>query len=427
MTARPLLSPWRFVVWFGVIALLGDVLYEGARSITGPLLAHLGASALTVGIVTGVGETAALMLRLVSGPAADRSGRFWEWTIAGYAITVVSVPTLGLASALWVASGLVILERVGKAVRAPAKDTLLSHATSATGRGRGFAVHEAIDQFGALLGPLIVSGVLLLTGENYTPALLVLAFPGLGLLLLVTALRRRVPDPRVYEPHVAEAPALPGAPVVRTPLPGVFWAYAAFTALTMAGFSTFGVLGFHLVTSGLMVAAVVPLVYAGAQLVDAAAALLTGWGYDRFGPGVLVSLPIVAAVVPALAFAGVTWVAVTGCLAWGVVLGIQESTLRATVADLIGPRRRATAYGIFGAVVGSAAALGGVLSGALYDVSVPALVAVTAGIQAVALVVLLVTLRRMKTLRPLSGSADFPVTCLTILPLLELEIVGGRG
>ena len=155
---RPRLSPWRFVVWFGVIALLGDILYEGARSITGPLLASLGASALVVGVVTGVGETAALLLRLVSGPMADRSGRFWEWTIAGYAITVVSVPLLGLASALWVACGLVILERVGKAVRAPSKDTLLSHATSATGRGKGFAVHEAIDQFGALLGPLIVGG-----------------------------------------------------------------------------------------------------------------------------------------------------------------------------------------------------------------------------------------------------------------------------
>ena len=137
---------------------------------------------------------------------ADRSGRFWEWTIAGYAITVVSVPLLGLASALWVACGLVILERVGKAVRAPSKDTLLSHATSATGRGKGFAVHEAIDQFGALLGPLIVAAVLYLTGDDYTPALLILAIPGLGLMLLVLALRRRVPNPAVYEEHPEHSP-----------------------------------------------------------------------------------------------------------------------------------------------------------------------------------------------------------------------------
>ena len=166
-TARPArLGAWGFVAWFGIVALLGDILYEGARSITGPLLASLGASAAVVGLVTGIGESAALVLRLVSGPAVDRTGRFWEWTIAGYVITAVSVPFLGLASALWIASALVVLERVGKAVRAPAKDTLLSHATAVTGRGRGFAVHEALDQFGALLGPLLVAAMLWLTGAT---------------------------------------------------------------------------------------------------------------------------------------------------------------------------------------------------------------------------------------------------------------------
>src|SRR6478736_1044837 len=104
------MSAWRFVVWFGIVAMFADVVYEGARSITGPLLAHLGASALTVGVVTGVGESAALALRLVSGPLTDRTGRFWAWTISGYAITVVSVPLLGLTSVLWVASALVIAE-----------------------------------------------------------------------------------------------------------------------------------------------------------------------------------------------------------------------------------------------------------------------------------------------------------------------------
>lgn len=392
MTERPLLSPWRFVVWFGVVALLGDILYEGARSITGPLLAHLGASALVVGVVTGVGETAALLLRLVSGPLADRSGRFWDWTIAGYALTVASVPPLGVVSALWLASGLVIAERVGKALRAPAKDTLLSHATSATGRGRGFAVHEAIDQFGALLGPLLVAGMLAVNGEDYTPALLVLSVPGVSLLVLVVVLRRRVPDPAAYEDHpVTRSHVID----VHTRLPGAFWGYAAFTALTMSGFATFGVLSYHLVDARLLTAAAVPLVYAAAQLVDAAAALVTGWGYDRVGPRVLVSLPVLAAVVPLLAFTRTVWVAVAGALAWGMVLGVQESTLRATVADIVGPGRRATAYGLFGAVVGCAAALGGAISGALYEVSIPALVVVTVGIQATALLALLATLRRL--------------------------------
>jgi MFS family permease len=162
----------------------------------------------------------------------------------------------------------------------------------------------------------------------------------------------------------------------------------------MTGFSTFGVLSFHLVQDNLLATAAVPLVYAAAMLVDGAAAVLTGWGYDRVGPKILVTLPVVAAVVPVLAFTGSAALAVVGALAWGAALGIQESTLRATVADLVGPVRRATAYGVFGAVVGVAAALGGVLSGGLYEVSIPLLIAVTIGIQAVALVVLLLNLRR---------------------------------
>jgi MFS family permease len=395
------LSPWRFVVWFGIVALLGDVVYEGARSITGPLLAHLGASALVVGLVTGIGETAALALRLVSGPLVDRSRRYWDWTIAGYALTMLSVPLLGLATALWLACSLVILERVGKAVRSPAKDTLLSHATAATGRGKGFAVHEALDQIGALLGPLVVAGVLAATHDDYTPALAVLALPGAAVLVLVIWLRTRVPNPSVYELGSGPAPSRSRrlAPDEVPELPGVFWAYAAFTGLTMAGFATFGVISFHLVTRHLLVPAAVPLLYAAVMVVDAVAALATGWGYDRYGTTVLVALPVVAASVPALAFTDSVTLAVVGALAWGTVLGIQESTLRAAVADLVGPRRRATAYGVLGAVVGTAAAVGGTLAGALYEVSLPALVFVTAGVQAVALVVLLVTMPTLSTNR----------------------------
>jgi MFS family permease len=406
------MSAWRFVVWFGIVAMFADIVYEGARSITGPLLASLGASALVVGVVTGVGEAAALLLRLVSGPLTDRTGRFWAWTLAGYALTVVSVPLLGLASALWVASGLVIAERVGKAVRSPAKDTLLSHATAVTGRGRGFAVHEALDQVGALTGPLAVAGVLAVTGNDYTPALLVLAVPGVVAFALVVWLCVRVPRPALYELDRETATSTPAGvtagvtvgtaetaavPVVPSgALPGAFWAYAAFAGLTTIGFATFGVLSFHLVTAGLLSAAAVPVLYAAAMVVDAVAAVATGLAYDRLGARVLVVLPFVAALVPMLAFSGTVAVAVMGSLAWGVALGVQESTLRATVADLVGPGRRATAYGIFGAVLGVSAAAGGALAGGLYEVSVPLLVSVTAVLQLLALTVLVVTLRRAR-------------------------------
>ncbi|MFB6943600.1 MFS transporter [Streptomyces sp. NPDC056237] len=380
------MRPWRFVVWFGTISLLADFVYEGARSITGPLLASLGASALVVGVVTGAGEAAALILRLVSGPLADRTGRFWGWTIAGYALTVVSVPVLGLTGVLWAACSLVIAERVGKAVRSPAKDTLLSYATAVTGRGRGFAVHQAMDQVGALIGPLTVAGVLALTGGDYAPALGVLALPGVAVLALLVRLRHHVPRPAMYESAATEAAAAAGTGSGR--LPAAFWRYAAFTAVTTSGFATYGVLSFHLVTHGLLATAWVPVLYAGAMAMDALAALATGWAYDRIGPRVLAVLPLLAASVPVLAFGGSLAVAVIGSLVWGAAMGIQESTLQATVADLVPPGRRATAYGVFAGVIGAATLAGGALVGGLYGYSIPVLVVVVVAIQAAALVLL---------------------------------------
>ncbi|MGR6968752.1 MFS transporter [Streptomyces cynarae] len=387
--ARARMGPWRFVVWFGTVSLLADFVYEGARSVTGPLLASLGASSLVVGVVTGAGEAAALGLRLVSGPLADRTRRFWGLAVAGYALTVVSVPLLGVVGTLWVACALVIAERVGKAVRSPAKDTLLSHATAVTGRGRGFAVHEAMDQVGALVGPLTVAGVLALTGGDYGPALGVLALPGAAVLGLLVWLRARVPDPEAYEREIIPPSTVPGASDGR--LPTAFWTYAAFTAATTAGFTTFGLLSYHLVERHLAHTAWVPLLYAAAMAVDAVAALATGWAYDRYGPRVLAVLPLLSAAVPVLGFAHTVTVAVAGSLVWGAAMGVQESTLRATVADLVPSGRRATAYGIFAGVVGVASLVGGALTGALYGTSIPALITVVAVVQALALLLLAVT------------------------------------
>ncbi len=399
--ARVGMTPWRFVLVFGTVSLLADFVYEGARSITGPLLASLGASAVVVGVVTGAGEAAALVLRLVSGPLADRTRRFWALTIAGYALTVITVPLLGLAATLWVACALVIAERVGKAIRSPAKDTLLSHATSATGRGRGFAVHEALDQIGAVLGPLTVAAVLVVSGGDYTPALLILAAPGVAVLALLVWLRARVPDPAAYERATVPVPAAETtADVPRTVtgagnnrLPRQFWIYAGFTAATTLGFTTFGVLSFHLVELGLLPAAGVPVLYAAAMGVDALAALGTGWLFDRIGPKAVAVLPLLAAGVPALAFTDTVGSAVAGCLLWGAAVGVQESTLRATVAELVAPARRATAYGIYAAVIGAATLAGGTLTGLLYDYSIPTLITTVIAVQIAALALLAATTR----------------------------------
>ncbi|CAN5641064.1 MFS transporter [soil metagenome] len=397
-----MLSPWRFVTAFGTISLLADFVYEGARSITGPLLASLGATALVVGIVTGIGEAAALLLRLVSGPLTDRTQRFWAWTIAGYALTVITVPVLGVTATLWVACTLVIAERVGKAIRSPAKDTLLSFATAAVGRGRGFAVHEALDSIGGIIGPLVVAGMLALTGGRYGPALGVLALPGVAVLALLAWLRLRVPEPAAYEPTPASSDTraatatATGLPLPRwwAAMPPAFWTYATFTAITMAGFATFGVLSFHMVARGILPATAVPLIYAAAMLVGALAALITGWAYDRTGPRVLIALPVLSIAIPILGFSTHTWGVIGGALLWGAALGIQESTLRAVVADLVAPARRASAYGLYAAVLGVATAAGGTVTGYLYEHSFTVLIIAVAVVQIVAAAFFAITTAR---------------------------------
>ncbi|MFL6126018.1 MFS transporter, partial [Actinophytocola sp.] len=321
--------------------------------------------------------------RLGTGALADRTRAYWPLTLAGYALTVAAVPLLGFATALWLAAGLVIAERAGKAVRSPAKDVLLSHAAGAVGRGRGFAVHEALDQIGALLGPLAVAGTLVLSGGDYRPAFWMLALPGVAVLVLLVRLRTRAPDPGRYE----AAPTTSGE---RVPLPRAFWGYLAFTVLTTLGYATFGVLSFHLADQRLVPTAVIPVIYAAAMIVDAAAAVATGWLYDHVGRRSLLAVPILSAAIPPLAFQHDVGLAVTGILLWGVVLGIQESTMRAAVADLVPTHRRGTAYGIFAAGFGAATLVGSTLVGALYTHSLTATIAVVAAVQAAALLLFLV-------------------------------------
>jgi MFS family permease len=382
-TRPPSWAGWRTVVWLGVVSLLVDLVYEGARSITGPFLASLGASALTVGLVTGAGEAAALGFRLFSGPGADRTGRYWRWMVIGYVLTAVCVPLMALAPALGAAglvfgSAMVLLERTGKAVRSPAKSVLLAVAARTVGRGRGFGVHKALDQTGAFLGPLLVAGVVAVTTHQWV-GLLVLAVPGAVALGVLGWMHGYVGDP---ERPVATA----DAPLVR--LPRTFFVYAVACALTTVGLMTFGVISFHLVHEHLVTVALVPVVYAAAMGVEALASLGTGFGYDRVGGGTLLVLPVVVAAVPVLVFSDRVAAAVAGVLLWGAATGVQDSTVKALVADLVPSSRLATAYGAFAAFQAVAALAGGGLAGWLYDTDRGVLVGVVVAAQVVALALL---------------------------------------
>ena len=411
MTRSPVAAPtaWRVVWWFGFVSLFADMVYEGARSVYGPLLAALGASAVVVGLVTGAGEAVALVLRLAFGPLADRTGRYWSLTILGYGLTAVCVPLLALAPRLGVAglafgATMILLERLGKAIRSPSKSALLAHVASAVGRGRGFGVHKALDQVGAFAGPLLVAGVVAIS--SLWTGMAVLAVPGAIAMLLLFTLRRRVPDPAAYDETAAASPADEPAErrgwwaeAVGAGLSGDFFRYAIAASLTTGALVTFGIIGYHLTVEGLLPVAAVPVVYAAAMAVEAVAALAVGSVYDRTGPRVLLVVPVLVALVPALALGSALAAVLVGVAAWGFAQGVQDSTIKAVVADLVEAPRRATAYGVFAGIQGLLAIVGGVGAGWLYERSLPALVVVVAITQVVALALLVDTFRRSGRLR----------------------------
>ncbi|MBV9141214.1 MAG: MFS transporter [Pseudonocardiales bacterium] len=392
MTAANRLSPLRFVLVFGVVSGLADFVYEGARAIVGPFLATLGASAVVVGFVTGLGEAVALMLRLGTGRLSDRTGRHWALSIIGYVVTVAAVPPLALAQTLWQAAVLVVAERFGKAVRVPARDTMLAQASSRIGRGRAFALHEALDQSGALVGPLVVAAMVAISG--YRLGFGVLVVPAVATLALLAWLRRAVPTPGDYEDSPSEPVSVNPIAAAGPRFSARFWAYTAFTAMTMLGYATFGVLSYHLQVRHVVPEPLIPVLYAVAMGVAALAALAAGASYDRIGLRGLVVLPVLAGAVAFLSYSTSMTLVCLGAVVWGAAMGVHESTMRAAVADLVPAARRGMGYGTFTAVYGLAWLAGGTILGALYGYSITIVVIFTVLTQALALLLFIPLLRR---------------------------------
>lgn len=391
----------RTIVVFGLVSLFADMVYEGMRSIAGPYLGSLGASALTVGIITGAGEAVALLLRLGTGALADRSGRYWTLTVVGYAMTAVCVPLLALAPALGaagiaVAAVLILLERTGKAVRSPAKSTLLAGVAERDGRrGRAFGIHKALDQVGAFAGPLVVAAVAAASAALWT-GFAVLAIPGAVSLVLLALLARRVPSlTRAPAPVPSTGPSTgPDGPrrhwrdALGLALPTEFHRLAFGCAFATAGLMTFGVLSFRFVDDGIVPLAAAPLVYALAMATAAAAALVAGSLFDRRGASVLLVVPVLVALVPPLAFADSLAPVLLGIALWGLAGGVLDSTVKAQVAAVVPAAQRATGYGVFAAMQGLGALLGGAVAGALVTDHVTALMVVVAVAQVAALVLI---------------------------------------
>ena len=352
-----------FIILLGIVSLFGDVTYEGARSVTGPYLAELGASPSVVGLVAGIGEFVGYGLRLASGYLVDRTKAYWPLTFIGYGL-LLSIPLLAFAGYWQLAAVLIILERIGKAIRSPARDTMLSYATKEVGRGWGFAVHEALDQIGAVIGPIVFSLVLLFHG-SYREGFTLLWIPALLTLVVLTIARKKVPSPQKLE-----APGEASKQGDKGKLPRVFWFYTVFTLLSVAGFANFQLISYHLHVQGIVPDAQIPIIYAIAMGVNTLAALLVGKTYDRIGLISLLAVPLLTLPIPFLAFSHSYSLVLIGIILWGVVMGIQETIMRAAIADLTPLERRGFAYGVFNTMYGAGWFLGSALMGLLYGLSI---------------------------------------------------------
>ena len=352
-----------FIILLGIVSLFGDITYEGARSVTGPYLATLGASASVVGLVAGIGEFVGYALRLASGYLVDRTKAYWLLTFIGYGL-LLSIPLLAFAGYWQLAAVLIILERMGKAIRSPARDTMLSYATKEVGRGWGFAVHEALDQVGAVIGPIVFSLVFLFHG-GYPEGFTLLWIPALLTMVVLAIARKKVPSPQKLE-----APGETSRQNIKDKLPRVFWFYTIFTLLSVAGFANFQLISYHLKVQAIIPDAQIPMMYAIAMGVDALAALLVGKTYDKIGLISLLAVPLLTLPIPFLVFSHSYSLVLMGIILGGVVMGIQETIMRAAIADLTPVERRGFAYGIFNTAYGAGWFLGAALMGLLYELSI---------------------------------------------------------
>lgn len=405
---RRMTSAMLFIVLFGVVSMFSDMTHEGAASIRGAYLSLLGASAATIGFVSGLGELVGYSMRYIFGKFTDKTKKYWPMTIIGYVLDIVAVPALALVGENgWVAAcALLIVQRMGKAIKKPAKDTIMSFAASQEGIGKSFGIQEVLDQFGAFLGPVLLYLVMLFktdgtTFEIYSFCFAVLAIPGAVTLLLLALTRRKFPNPEHFEPEPKE--------YLPFKMKKEFVLYIAGISLFAFGFVDYSIIIMHVSrtqsalaaglseTGALVSTGSLPLLYAGAMLVDAVAALVFGFVYDKKGVAALVVSTLVSAPFAVLVFLGDSAVSLLcGIALWGVGMGAQESILKAAVTSMVPKTARATGYGIFECSFGVFWFLGSWLMGLLYDANMTVMVAVSVAAQLAAIPCYLLSARLSK-------------------------------
>lgn len=378
-----------FIILFGIVSLFSDMTHEGASSIRGSYLSLLGASAGTIGFISGLGELIGYSMRYFFGKLTDKTKKYWPMTILGYLLDIIAVPTLALVGDHgWIlACMLLVIQRMGKAIKKPAKDTIMSFAASQEGIGKSFGIQELLDQIGAFLGPVLLYIVMLFKTEGttfqiYSTCFAFLAIPGAITIILLFVTKHKFPNPEHFEPEPKE--------YIPFKMKKEFVLYIAGISLFAFGFIDYSIIIMHISrtftgiasglaeTSSIVNSGTIPLLYAGAMLVDAVAALFFGYMYDKNGVKALVLSTIISAPFAIFVFAFNSLpMVLLGIGLWGIGMGAQESILKAAVTSMVPKINRATGYGIFECSFGIFWFLGSWLLGVLYDVSIPAMVVVS--------------------------------------------------
>ena len=378
-----------FLILFGIVSMFSDMTHEGASSIRGAYLSIMGASAGAIGFFSGLGELIGYSMRYLFGKLTDKTRQYWLVTVIGYMLDVMAVPALALVGEhgwIW-ACLLLLIQRMGKAIKKPAKDTIMSFAASQEGEGKSFGIQELLDQIGAFLGPVLLYLVMLFRTDGdvfrtYSCCFAVLVIPGAITLILLLFTWRKFPDPERFEPEPEEH--------VPFRMKKSFVLYIAGISCFAFGFIDYSLIIMHVSnvyaglasdlaqTSALVTEGTLPLLYAGAMLVDAIAAVVFGYLYDKIGVKALMISTLLSSVFAIFVFSAHSVpMLLIGIALWGIGMGAQESILKAVVTSIVPKDSRATGYGIFECSFGVFWFLGSWIMGVLYDLSIPAMVAVS--------------------------------------------------
>jgi MFS family permease len=342
------------IILLGIVSLMGDLVYEGSRGIIPDYLNFLGASALIVGLVTGLGEFLGYAMRLFSGILADTTKAYWFLIFVGYGL-IVAVPLMAFPWEWQAVALLVLVERFGKALRSPPRDTVLSMVSKGIGSGKAFGIHEFLDQIGAILGPLIVVTLMFYTKNDYSSVFKFMILPYFIMLIALIYTYKSIRDQAYTEKKVEEEKGLTK----------LFYVYTAAVTLNTIGLIHISLILFKAseILQPVHQQWIVPALFLIAQSIDAPIALISGYFYDKLGVKVLLIPFIISTLPPILTLTSNQLVMlVAASLVFGSVLGMQESIYRATVADLTPITSRGKAYGLFNTAYG----LGFLASGAIY-------------------------------------------------------------